>query len=99
MPFILSWDGSKFTEVSEKTHGIFLELNEDENVWEFSYSAGEGLIARRTSLRRANEIAKVGFLKTDGKRVGVNLKVREAADPSSDLPDDLRKAQREWYNK
>ncbi|MHA1733902.1 MAG: hypothetical protein ACTSU5_18325 [Promethearchaeota archaeon] len=97
--FILYWTGTKFDVTSEKTAGIFLELDEENSEWIFSYTAGESLIQRRTALRRANEIAKVGYLKADGSRVGVNFKVKEETSPSSDLPDDLRKAQRDWYSR
>jgi len=96
---LLVWDGSSFNETDAKTNGIYLELDEDEQVWHFSYTAGEGLIQRRTALRRANEIAKVGYLQPNGARVGVNLKVKEETPASADLPYDLRRAQREWYSR
>ncbi|GAB4327306.1 MAG: hypothetical protein Kow0069_34130 [Promethearchaeota archaeon] len=95
---LLQWDGSGFSEVDSKTSGIFLELDYDANEWVFSYTPGESLIARRTSLRRANEIAKVGYLRKDGSRVGRELSVREKTPSSTDLPEDLRRAQREWYS-
>lgn len=94
---LLKWDGSGFSEAESKDEGIFLELDEENERWVFSYTPGESLISRRTALRRANEIARVGFPSKDGKRVGVHLPLHQEVESSADLPADLKKSQRKWY--
>ncbi len=99
MSVILQWDGAEWHPVDAKSGaGIYCQLDEDSSEWVFSYSAGEPLISRRTALRRANEIAKVGYVMPGGDRVGTGMKVREEVAASADLPDRLRRAQRD-YNK
>jgi hypothetical protein len=97
---ILSWDGNGFNPLSgERTKGIYLELQEGLEQWLFSYSDDQSLISRRTALRRANEIAKVGFVHpVSGARVGIGLKCSEEKDPYHNLPDKVTRAEHD-YNK
>ena len=67
--------------------GIYLELEDENTEWVFSYNGGEPLISRRTALRRANEIAKIGYLLPGGERVGSAYKVREVIPESTHLPE------------
>ena len=100
MSVTLLWDGSEWNLVDGKSGGgVYLELDEDQTEWTFSYDAGEALITRRTALRRGNEIAKVGYVLPSGERVGVGLKVREEVPESTDLPERLRRAQRDYMKK
>lgn len=99
MSVILQWSGSEWNPVKAKSgYGIYLELEDETTEWVFSYSGGEPLISRRTALRRANEIAKVGYLLPEGERIGTDYKVREEIPESTNLPERLRRAQRD-YNK
>ncbi|HMF30018.1 MAG TPA: hypothetical protein VKK79_01285 [Candidatus Lokiarchaeia archaeon] len=99
MSVILAWDGNDWHPVDAKAGaGIYCELDDEAAEWVFSYGVGEPLVSRRTALRRANEIAKVGYVLPGGDRVGTGLKVREEIPASTDLPERLRRAQRD-YNK
>ena len=99
MGVILQWNGTNWDLVDAKgDHGIFLTMDEEKSEWQFTVTEGEPLIQRRTSLRRANEVAKVGFVLPSGERVGVDFKVREDVPESANLPERLRRAQRD-YNK
>ena len=99
-PLILWWDGDKFEPTDAKAEGIFLERNDENRLWLFSYSPGIGLIARRTALRRANEISKVGYVHPGSKlRTGSEYELKELEDPYANLPDSIKQAQREWYQR
>ena len=56
-----------------------MELLEDEKVWFFKYSDKDiSFIQRRTALRRAREISKVGFINSaTGTRIGVGFECKE----------------------
>ena len=100
-PLILWWnsDAGSFDPTDAKTNGIFLERNDENKIWLFSYTTGTGLIARRTALRRANEISKVGYVHPMSKmRTGIEFELKELEDPYANLPDSIKKAQREWYS-
>src|SRR4030042_1919471 len=100
MGVILQWNGTNWDMVDSKGgHGMFLTLDDDAGEWQFTVTEGEPLIQRRTSLRRANEVAKVGFVLPSGERVGIDLKVREDAPESGNLPERLRRAQRDYMKK
>lgn len=96
---MLHWNGDGFDVVTEKTEGVILQFFPSKDVWIFSYSEGTPLITRRTALRRANEIARMGFVdpKTGGK-VGINCKCEEEKDPYHALPKILVSDEHE-YNK
>jgi len=101
--FILQWEPSNqsfhpVAEIGQK--GIFLELLKEEKVWFFKYSDKEiSFIQRRTALRRAREIAKVGIVHpATGARVGVGFEFKEEIDPYHDLPGKVTRAEHE-YNK
>ena len=101
--FILQWEASNqsfspVAEVGEK--GIYLELLKDEKVWFFKYSNKDiSFIQRRTALRRAREIAKVGIVNpANGARIGVGFECKEEIDPYKDLPAKVTRAEHE-YNK
>ncbi len=101
-PLILWWnsDAGSFDPTDAKTDGIFLERNDENKLWLFSYSPGTGLIARRTALRRANEISKVGYVHPQSKmRTGIEYILKELEDPYANLPDSIKQAQREWYQR
>ncbi len=101
VPLILWWnsDAGSFDPTDAKTEGIFLERKDEIKIWEFTYSPGIGLIARRTALRRANEISKVGYVHPISKmRTGIEYELKELEDPYANLPDSIKKAQREWYS-
>ncbi len=100
-PLILWWnsDSGTFDPTDAKTSGIFLERDDTNKRWIFSYTEGTGLISRRTALRRANEIAKVGYVHPISKlRTGIEYELKEAEDPYANLPPSIKKAQREWYS-
>ena len=100
-PLILWWnsDNGSFDPTDAKTSGIFLERDDANKNWIFTYTEGTGLIARRTALRRANEIAKVGYVHPISKiRTGIEYQLKEVEDPYANLPDSIKKAQREWYS-
>ena len=100
-PLILWWntDAGSFDPTDSKSEGIFLERNDENKLWLFSYTPGTGLIARRTALRRANEISKVGYVHPLSKmRTGSEYVLKELEDPYANLPDSIKKAQREWYS-
>jgi hypothetical protein len=78
--------------------GIFIELIADENKWKYFYIKGASLIARRTSLRAANGIAKTGYIHPDNQvRCGPECKLEEEVSPYKDMPKELRNSQRSWY--
>lgn len=79
--------------------GIFLELNRDENHWKYFYIKGASLIARRTALRAANSIAKAGYLHPiTNFRYGSDLELNEKSSPYQDMPEQIIRAQRTWYD-
>ena len=96
---ILWWNGEAFEPTDAKnSKGIFLERNDENKLWLFSYSDGTGLIARRTAMRRANEVAKVGYVHPISKqRTGIEYILKEMTE--EDLPDSLKRAQRAWYER
>jgi len=100
--FILQWEASNqsyhpVAEIGPK--GIFLELHDNEKFWLFKYSENMGFIQRRTALRRAREIAKVGIVNpATGARIGVGFECKEEIDPYHDLPAKVTRAEHE-YNK
>ncbi|MBN2157515.1 MAG: hypothetical protein JW776_15825 [Candidatus Lokiarchaeota archaeon] len=98
-PLILWWNsdsGSFEPTKSKATEGVFLEMNDENRLWLFSYSDGTSLIIRRTAMRRANEIAKVGYVH-NGARKGVEYELKEITE--EDLPESLKQAQRAWYER
>ncbi len=96
---VLRWNGTGFNPVSSKGEGVHLELDDSQSLWVFSYTDGTSLVTRRTALRRANEIAKVGFVNpASGARVGINWKCVEEKDTYAGLPDVLTSAEHD-YNK
>ena len=100
---ILQWEASNqsFHPVAEVgTKGIFLELLEDEKVWFFKYSDKDiSFIQRRTALRRAREISKVGMVNpATGARIGVGFECKEENDPYQHLPAKVTRGEHE-YNK
>lgn len=101
--FLLQWDTSEqiFNPISTLSpRGIFLELNINEKSWLFKYSnEGIGFIQRRTALRRAREIAKVGIINPiTGARVGVGFECKEEKDPYQNLPSKVTRGEH-VYNK
>ncbi len=103
MDFILIWEASNqsFQPIAEiGTKGIYLELIKDEKAWLFKYSDKDvSFIQRRTALRRAREIAKVGIVNpATGARVGVGFECKEEVDPYQHLPAKVTRAENE-YNK
>lgn len=100
---MLKWneDDGKFEPVAsdgDTNDGIFMDLNIGKKQWRYFYIEGASLIARRTSLRSANGIAKTGYLHPgDDLRYDVNCKLEQDVDPHKDMPDNLRAAQRAWY--
>ena len=98
---ILQWEASNqsFHPVAEiGTKGIYLELLEDEKVWFFKYSDTDiSFIQRRTALRRAREISKVGMVNpATGARIGVDFECKEETDPYHDLPGKVTRQQRDF---
>ena len=98
--FFLKWDDESFIpSESVGSEGLYLELKENDKIWSFQYTEGIGFIARRTALRRANEIAKVGYVHpVSGKRIGINFKCIEAEDTYANLPEKVTRAE-DQYNK
>ena len=101
--FILRWEATNQTfhpvaEIGQK--GIYLELFEDEKAWLFKYSDKDiSFIQRRTALRRAREICKVGIVNSaTGARVGVGFECKEEVDPYQHLPAKVTRGEHE-YNK
>ena len=100
---LLKWNETtgKFDPIeSDKSmdEGIFIELIEDENIWKYFYIKGASLIARRTSLRAANGIARTGYIHPgDQIRYGFDCKLEEEVSAYEDMPQELRKSQRWWY--
>ena len=79
--------------------GIFIELFKNENLWKYFYITGASLIARRTALRAANGIAKTGYVHPkDNIRYGVECQLEEEKSPYEDMPSELKKSQRYWYD-
>jgi len=98
---LLIWDqdSQQFNPISEKSSGIYLEYQGTKGIWLFSYSEDSSLIARRTALRRANEIAKVGIEHpVSHKRIGVGFRCEEDKDPYHNLPSKVTRAEHD-YNK
>ncbi|MFX0081665.1 MAG: hypothetical protein ACFE94_07925 [Candidatus Hodarchaeota archaeon] len=101
--FMLKWndEAGQFLPLesdSDMNDGIFLELVEEEDIWKFFYIKGASLIARRTSLRVANGIAKTGYVHPQTNlRYGVECKLEEELSPYEDMPENLKKPQRTWY--
>jgi hypothetical protein len=100
MDLILCWTGGEFTPVNEKgSSGIYLKFDEVKNEWVYSFSDDSSLIAQKTSLRRAREIAKSGAIEPKtGKRVGMDAGFREEVDHYEGIPDSLKVPERD-YNK
>ncbi|MHA1293954.1 MAG: hypothetical protein ACTSQJ_14965 [Promethearchaeota archaeon] len=79
--------------------GIFIELIDEENKWKYFYIKGASLIARRTALRAANGIAKTGYVHpATNIRYGVECKLEEEISPYEDMPAELKRSQRSWYD-
>ncbi len=98
---LLRWNATdqSYNPIAERTSGIYLELDDKNHHWLFEYSEDVTLIARRTALRRANEIAKVGVVHPVlKKRVGVGYACVESKDPYHNLPDKVTRSEHE-YNK
>ncbi|MBD3193486.1 MAG: hypothetical protein GF317_00410 [Candidatus Lokiarchaeota archaeon] len=101
---ILKWDAKEgiFVPISsdnQMNEGIFIELIKGENKWRYFYIKGASLIARRTSLRAANGIAKTGFVHPQTNiRYGSGCKLDEEVSPYEDMPAELKKSQRHWYD-
>jgi len=69
-----------------------------ELIWKYFYIKGASLIARRTSLRAANGIARTGYVHPGNQiRCGSDCKLEEEVSPYEDMPQELRKSQRSWY--
>jgi len=84
----------------EMDEGIFIELMNEERKWKYFYIKGASLIARRTALRSANGISKIGFIHPKTNiRYGVECKLEEEVSPYEDMPKTLRVAQRAWYTR
>lgn len=101
-PLILWWntDAGSFDPTDSKSDGIFLERDDGNKLWLFSYTPGTGLIARRTALRRANEISKTGYIHPLSKlRTGIEYTLKELEDPYANLPDSIKSPQRTWYER
>ncbi|MHA1821602.1 MAG: hypothetical protein ACTSU2_03415 [Promethearchaeota archaeon] len=98
--FILIWNDDKqeFIPVENKDgDGIFLEYIPAESKWLYSYR-NASLIQRRTSERKANGIAKTGYVHPDsGIRYGASFKLELEKPDTDDLSPDLKKSQRSWY--
>jgi len=100
---LLKWNETtgKFDPIeSDKSMdvGIFIELIEGEKIWKYFYIKGASLIARRTSLRAANGIARTGYIHPDNQiRCGSDCKLEEEVSPYEDMPQELRNTQRSWY--
>ena len=99
--FILQWESSNqsfhpVAEVGQK--GIYLELIKDEKTWLFKYSDKDiSFIQRRTSLRRAREISKVGIVNSaTGVRIGVGFECKEETDSYHDLPGKVTRQQHDF---
>ncbi|MFW9821056.1 MAG: hypothetical protein ACFFE5_15740 [Candidatus Thorarchaeota archaeon] len=101
--FILKWNDEKGQFVliesdGDMNEGIFIELVKENNKWRYFYIKGASLIARRTALRAANGISKIGYVHPKTNiRYGVECSLEEEISPYEDMPDDLRKTQRSWY--
>mgnify|MGYP006306937377 CR=1 FL=1 len=101
---LLTWNENvgKFDPIGEEAdmdEGIFLELDEEKNRWRYFYIKGASLIQRRTALRAANGIARTGYVHpANGIRYGVNCELEEEVSAFEDMPRQLRKAQRFWYD-
>ena len=99
---VLRWsdDEGDFLPITDlEGEGIFMDLDEGNKQWIYSFTKGVSLISRRTALRKANGISKTGYIIPITKiRVGVECKlVEKTAD--TDLPIKLRDQQRTWYTK
>ncbi|MHA1730214.1 MAG: hypothetical protein ACTSWY_16005 [Promethearchaeota archaeon] len=98
---ILRWnnDEGEFEPIKSKADkGIFMILDVEKQQWIYSYTEGVSLISRRTALRKANGIAKTGFVHPISKiRIGVACKLVQT--DSEKLPDKLYSPQRAWYEK
>jgi len=101
---MLKWDSDdgKFKPIEsdeDMDEGIFIELIPGENKWRYFYISGASLIARRTSLRSANGIAKTGYVHPKTNiRYGSGCKLEEEVSPYEDMPAELKKSQRHWYD-
>ena len=67
-----------FSEGREETGEAVLILDEATSTARLEYSAGSGLIMRRTARRQADNIVRSGFLLSSGKRIGVGFKIEES---------------------
>jgi len=81
--------------------GIFIELDEKNKNWTYSFTPGVSLISRRTAFRKANGISKTGFvMPITSMRVGVACKLIEKEEGAEgSVPAKLRAQQRTWYEK
>jgi len=81
--------------------GIFIELDEKNKIWTYSYTPGVSLISRRTAYRKANGISKTGFvMPITSLRVGTACKlIEKEAGAEGSVPEKLRAQQRTWYEK
>ncbi|MBD3212237.1 MAG: hypothetical protein GF311_06475 [Candidatus Lokiarchaeota archaeon] len=101
---VLKWNESEgtydpITSDGEMDDGIFLEFLPENNHWKYFYIRGTSLIARRTALRAANSIAKTGYLHPKTQiRYGSNLELKEENSPYEDMPEQIKRAQRTWYD-
>jgi hypothetical protein len=101
---VLKWNESEgkfdpITSDGEMEDGIFLEFLPEHNHWKYFYIRGASLIARRTALRAANSIAKAGYLHPKTQiRYGNNLELKEENSPYEDMPEQIKRAQRTWYD-
>ncbi|MBN1801016.1 MAG: hypothetical protein JW891_05875 [Candidatus Lokiarchaeota archaeon] len=101
---LLKWDDKKgafdpIESIDGMHEGVFLELLDDEKKWKYFYIKGASLIARRIARRAATGIAKTGYVhpKTN-VRMGIEFELDEEVSPFEDMPEDIQRSQRDWYD-
>ena len=67
---VLEFRDDRFVEVRGTASGIRVELDKATRQVKVFIPAGTSLIKRRTALRQAESIARTGFLRDTGERVG-----------------------------
>jgi len=68
---VLEFREDRFVEASGTPSGIRVELDKATKQVKVFIPAGTSLVKRRTALRQAESIARTGFLRDTGERVGI----------------------------
>jgi hypothetical protein len=93
---ILKWKNDEYIPVDKKEeNGIFVTFNSQEKQWVYSHTESVSLIDKRTALRKARSMAKLGFLHPTTKdRIGAGCAVIEDPEIDANIPNNLKQA---WH--